>query len=351
MAEAHPVGFRWVMKAQERGAKVIHVDPRFGRTSAMADQHVADPRRARDIAFLGGLIRHVHRDASRYFKDYVLHYTNAATLVDEDFQDTEDLGGVFCGFDPETGTYDRTIVDVRGRRGRRRRPAMREHADAGVRGAAPAPGMIDRRGQARRDAPAPALRLPDPQAATSRATRRRWSSASAASRRRTSCSVADALIANSGRERTTALVLRRRLDAAHRRRADDPRRRDPPAAARQHRPARAAASWRCAATRRSRARPTSRRSTTCCPATCTCRAPREEELDARGLHRRRAAPTSGWWSHFDKYIVSLLKAWFGDAATPENDFGFGAPAEDHRQPLALPDDAARARRRRSTGCS
>ncbi|MBA2766473.1 MAG: molybdopterin-dependent oxidoreductase, partial [Solirubrobacterales bacterium] len=40
MAEAHPVGFRWVMKARERGARVIHVDPRFSRTSAMADQHV-----------------------------------------------------------------------------------------------------------------------------------------------------------------------------------------------------------------------------------------------------------------------------------------------------------------------
>ena len=43
MAEAHPVGFRWVMKAKERGAKVFHVDPRFGRTSAMADFHVPIP--------------------------------------------------------------------------------------------------------------------------------------------------------------------------------------------------------------------------------------------------------------------------------------------------------------------
>ena len=51
MAEAHPVGFRWVMKAKERGAKIIHVDPRYSRTSAMADKHV--PIRAgTDIAFL-----------------------------------------------------------------------------------------------------------------------------------------------------------------------------------------------------------------------------------------------------------------------------------------------------------
>ena len=53
MAECHPVGFQWVMEAKERGAKIIHVDPRFTRTSAMADLHV--PIRAgSDIAFLGG---------------------------------------------------------------------------------------------------------------------------------------------------------------------------------------------------------------------------------------------------------------------------------------------------------
>ena len=92
MAEAHPVGFRWVMKARERGAKIIHVDPRFSRTSAMADLHVA-LRAGSDIAFLGGLIRHVLETES-YFKEYVLNYTNAATIVNEDFRDTEDLGGL-----------------------------------------------------------------------------------------------------------------------------------------------------------------------------------------------------------------------------------------------------------------
>src|SRR4051812_11706997 len=106
MAEAHPVGFRYVMKARERGAKVIHVDPRFSRTSAVATQHLAI-RAGTDIAFLGGLINYVIETGS-YFEEYVKHYTNAATLVSEKFQDTEDLGGVFSGFDPETGTYDRT---------------------------------------------------------------------------------------------------------------------------------------------------------------------------------------------------------------------------------------------------
>ncbi|MEU3270000.1 formate dehydrogenase [Saccharomonospora sp. NPDC006951] len=102
-AECHPVGFQWVMEAKARGAKVIHVDPRFTRTSAMADLHV--PLRAgTDIAFLGGIINHVLQTES-YFRDYVLDYTNAATIVGEEFQDTEDLDGLFSGFDQDTRHY------------------------------------------------------------------------------------------------------------------------------------------------------------------------------------------------------------------------------------------------------
>ena len=104
MAEAHPVGFRWPMKAKERGATLIHVDPHFSRTSAHCDLYV--PIRAgSDIAFLGGMINYVLTH-DRWFKEYVLHYTNAATLIQEGFQDTEDLGGLFSGLDPETGVYD-----------------------------------------------------------------------------------------------------------------------------------------------------------------------------------------------------------------------------------------------------
>jgi formate dehydrogenase major subunit len=104
MAECHPVGFQWVVEAQRRGAFVIHVDPRFTRTSALADLHV--PIRAgSDIAFLGALVRHVLEN-DLWFEEYVRHYTNAATIVGENYQDTEDLDGLFSGFDPETGTYD-----------------------------------------------------------------------------------------------------------------------------------------------------------------------------------------------------------------------------------------------------
>src|SRR3982751_2270538 len=104
MAEAHPVGFRFPMMARERGAKLIHVDPHFTRTSAMCNQYV--PIRAgTDIAFLGGLIRYVLAE-ERLFRVYVLAYSNAATIVNEGFKDTEDLDGLFCGFSADRNQYD-----------------------------------------------------------------------------------------------------------------------------------------------------------------------------------------------------------------------------------------------------
>ncbi len=104
MAECHPVGFQWVMEAKARGAKIIHIDPRFTRTSAMAHQYV--PLRAgSDIAFLGGIINYILSN-DKYFHEYVLSYTNAATIVNEDFQDTDQLDGLFSGYDPKTGAYD-----------------------------------------------------------------------------------------------------------------------------------------------------------------------------------------------------------------------------------------------------
>jgi formate dehydrogenase major subunit len=112
MAECHPVGFRWVMEAKQRGATIIHVDPRFTRTSAVADLHV--PLRAgSDIAFLGGIIRHILENegpnegqTERFFREYVVHYTNAPVIVEEDFRDPEELDGLFSGWDAEKGQYD-----------------------------------------------------------------------------------------------------------------------------------------------------------------------------------------------------------------------------------------------------
>jgi formate dehydrogenase major subunit len=106
MAEAHPVGFQWVVEAKKRGARVIHVDPRFTRTSAVADKHVPI-RVGTDIAFLGGVINHVLSNGLD-FREYVVNYTNAATIVSDKYVDTDDLDGLFSGFDPDTRTYDPT---------------------------------------------------------------------------------------------------------------------------------------------------------------------------------------------------------------------------------------------------
>ena len=84
MAENHPVGFQWVMEARERGAQVIHVDPRFTRTSAMATQHVTI-RPGSDIAFLGGIVNYILTH-ERWFDEYVKAYTNAPAILDERFR-------------------------------------------------------------------------------------------------------------------------------------------------------------------------------------------------------------------------------------------------------------------------
>ena len=318
MAEAHPVGFRWVMKAKERGARIINVDPRYSRTSALADHHV--PIRAgTDIAFLGGLIRHVLETES-YFRDYVLNYTNASTIINEDFRDTEDLGGVFSGFDPETGMYDRSSWAYEGGE-TASAPGHARARDAVLRGedrggdARPATCSATRRSRTRGACSRSC-------AGTSAATPRRRSSASAGSRRSDFHAVAQALIENSGRERTTAFCY--------------------------------AVGWtqhtagvqmiRTAAILQlllgNIGRPgggimalrghASIQGSTDIPTLYDLlpgylHMPRagEEELTWRATSRPMARTAAGG-RYLDTYIVSLLKAWFGDAATAENGYGFAA---------------------------
>ncbi len=103
MAEAHPIAFANVVKARERGAKVIHIDPHFSRTSALANLSI--PIRAgSDIVFLGALISYV-LEHDGYFHEYVVHYTNAATLINTEFHDTEELNGLFSGYDQSSESY------------------------------------------------------------------------------------------------------------------------------------------------------------------------------------------------------------------------------------------------------
>jgi formate dehydrogenase major subunit len=103
-AENHPISFRWVMKAKDKGGILIHVDPRFTRTSTKADIY-APLRSGTDIAFIGGMIKYI-LDKDKVFKDYVVNYTNASYIVGEKF-DFKD--GLFSGFNAEKRSYDKSL--------------------------------------------------------------------------------------------------------------------------------------------------------------------------------------------------------------------------------------------------
>jgi formate dehydrogenase major subunit len=125
MAECHPVAFRFVMQAKTRRdhpATVIHADPRFTRTSAMANVY-APLRAGTDIVFLGAVVRYaldrlepifangpsdLSEERKAFHRDYIVHYTNAATLINKEYKGTEDLDGLFVGFDEKKGAYDAT---------------------------------------------------------------------------------------------------------------------------------------------------------------------------------------------------------------------------------------------------
>jgi formate dehydrogenase major subunit len=316
MAEAHPVGFRWVMKAKERGAKIIHVDPRYSRTSAMADKHV--PIRAgTDIAFLGGLIRYV-LDTESYFKEYVLNYTNAATLISEEFADTEDLDGLFSGYDADTGTYDRSKWmyeggEVASAAGHREHTTQAFDEKTGA-------GMLtgDVRSDETLEHPRTVFRLLMKHYA--RYTPEMVEQVCGISKE-DFLEVARALVANSGREHTTAFCYAvgwtQHTVGAQMIRA---------ASVLQlllgniGRPGGGILALRGHA---------SIQGSTDVPTLYDLMPgylpmPKVSE-DDQSLHEycEGSGAKRGWWSNFDKYIVSLLKAWFGDAATEENDYGFG----------------------------
>ena len=316
MAEAHPVGFRWVMKAKERGARVIHVDPRFSRTSQLADVHV--PIRAgTDIAFLGGLIRHVIETES-YFKEYVANYTNAPTVIDDGFKDTEDLDGLFSGFDSDMGCYDSATwaykdcpVGLS--------PGVREHTTQAFSENTGAGMDVECMGHDET--------LQDPRCVFqilrrhfSRYTPEMVQQICGISREQFMV-VADALIANSGRERTSAFIYAlgwtQHSAGVQMIRA---------AAILQlllgniGRPGGGIMAMRGhASIQGSTDVPTLY---DLLPGYLHMPRAREGHLTLKD-YMRAGRVDRGWWSHFDAYIVSLLKAWFGDAATDENDYGFG----------------------------
>ncbi len=292
MAEAHPVGFRWVVKARERGALVIHVDPRFSRTSSLADLWV--PIRAgSDIVFFGGLI-HFVLTHDRLFRDYVVAYTNAPILTREDYKGPEDLDGLFSGWDPETRAYrtdswqyevdrdgrpvrddsllhPRTIYQQLVRHFARYTPEMVE-AVCGL----PRDRFLEIADRYTR------CSGPERTAAICYAVGLTQHSVGVQIIR--SAAILQLLLGNIGRPGGGILALRGH--ASIQGSTDIPTLYD------------------------------------LLPGYLPMPAFGADASTLSGYIARNRTPT-GWLSNFDKYIVSLLKAWYGDAAQRENDFGFG----------------------------
>jgi formate dehydrogenase major subunit len=103
-AENHPISFKWVTEAMKRGGKLISVDPRFTRTSSKADFFTA-LRSGTDVAFLGGMIKYII-DNEKYFREYVAEYTNAAFILSDTFGFKD---GLFSGFDPQARKYNKKM--------------------------------------------------------------------------------------------------------------------------------------------------------------------------------------------------------------------------------------------------
>lgn len=103
-AEAHPVGFKWVVEAQTKNdATVVVVDPRFNRSAAVADLY-APIRAGSDTAFLLGVIRYLLEN-NQVQHDYVRHYTNASLIIRDDYQFDD---GLFSGYDDNKRQYDKS---------------------------------------------------------------------------------------------------------------------------------------------------------------------------------------------------------------------------------------------------
>jgi formate dehydrogenase major subunit len=319
MAENHPVGFQWPMEARRRGAKLIHVDPRFTRTSAMASLYV--PIRAgTDIAFLGGIVNYIIQN-ERWFDEYVKAYTNAPIIIHEDFKDTEELDGFFSGWQPEKGTYDNTTwqyagLEVAAAAGQREMGAnVGEAAGHGGHGGTLHHG----------EPPEEDNTLEHPRCVFQLLKRHysRYTPENVA--RICGCKpeqvveVAEALCENSGRERTSAFVYsvgwtQHSVGVQYIRTAaiiqlllgNIGRPGGGIVALRGH-----------ASIQGSTDIPTLYN---ILPGYIPMPHAHAHE-DLRKFVELNAAPT-GWWGHMEAYTVSLLKAYYGEYATAENDFCF-----------------------------
>ena len=124
-AEDHPIAMNWLIRTKERGAYILHVDPRFNRTSSIADVF-AKLRSGTDIAFVGGMINYAI-EHNRIQQEYVREYTNASWIVGDGYGFAD---GLFSGYDPKARSYDRArwayALDAQGQP--RRDPTLKHPA-------------------------------------------------------------------------------------------------------------------------------------------------------------------------------------------------------------------------------
>jgi formate dehydrogenase major subunit len=316
-AECHPVGFRWVMKAKERGAKIIHIDPRFTRTSAMADLYVPI-RSGSDIAFLGGLVNYILTH-DKWFREYVLAYTNASTIVSRQFKDTEDLDGIFSGYDPEGRTYDNTSWAYAGTEATTEEMiegANEPHSKEGQ------PGSDYRRTPPRTD---PTLRDPRTVFQILRRHYARYTPEMVA--QICGCTVdqfaavAETLCANSGRERTSAFAYavgwtQHTVGVQYIRAAGIVQ----ALLGNIGRPGGGIMALRGHATIQGSTDLATLYNLL--PGYLPAPTAQSVEHDTFEGYIRKEMPTTGWWSNGRKYTVSFLKAWYGDSARADNEWGY-----------------------------
>lgn len=319
MAECHPVAFRWPMQAKAKGAKIMHVDPRFTRTSAMADIH-APIRAGTDIVFLGALINYILNsqrwNTDPFFKEYVVNYTNAATLISPDYQDAEDLEGVFSGLDAEARRYDPASWTYQRETKPETIPAGQEQTYSEV-----LVTML----------PAKPLKDPtlqDPRTVFQIVNRHYARYTPELVERVCGCpkerfvQVAETLLENSGRERTSAIVYavgwtQHTVGVQFIRTAGLVQ----SLLGNIGRPGGGILALRGHATIQG---------STDIPTLYHSWAGYINAADARKKHDTlrdfilTETPPTSYWANNPKFIISLLKAWFGDAATPENDFGYNS---------------------------
>jgi formate dehydrogenase major subunit len=317
MAECHPVGFQWVVEARERGARVIHIDPRFTRTSALCDMHVA-LRPGSDIAFLGGIVRHI-LEGGHEFREYVEAYTNASTLVSEEFRDTEDLDGLFSGF--EGDHYDTESWQYEGMSVRTGSGQGDEGATVGEQAHGAHGGEVDD-GEGTRHDPT----LEDPRCVFQILKRHfaRYTPEMVSETCGVSVEdftrVCEALCANSGRERTSAIVYsvgwtQHTVGVQYIRAASIIQL----LLGNMGRPGGGIMALRGHA---------SIQGSTDIPTLYNIlpgylpmpHAAPDESYDE---WIDKVAPPTGWWGNARSYMTSLMKAWWGDSASAENDYCFG----------------------------